>query len=85
MTRSCAAIVDHGFNDLKLHRITILCASENRRSRAVPERLRFTQEGTARESEWLYDHFVDLVTYSMLEHEWPDAKKQYLAARPLHR
>jgi ribosomal-protein-serine acetyltransferase len=70
MTRCCRAMVNYAFAELKLHRVVIMCATGNRRSRAIPERLGFTQEGTARDAEWLYDRFVDLVTYSMLEREW---------------
>lgn len=70
MTRACRALVAYAFEKLLLNRVTILCASGNLRSRAIPERLGFTQEGTLRESEWLYDHFVDLVVYCMLAREW---------------
>jgi ribosomal-protein-serine acetyltransferase len=70
MTRACRAVVRYAFEKLLLNRVTILCASGNLRSRAIPERLGFTQEGTLREAEWLYDHFVDLVVYSMLAREW---------------
>jgi ribosomal-protein-serine acetyltransferase len=70
MTRACSAVVDFAFENLLLNRVAILCATGNTRSRAIPERLGFTQEGTLRESEWLYDHFVDLVVYSMLAREW---------------
>ena len=35
-----------------------------------PERLGFTYEGTLRDKEWLYDHFVDSAVYSMLDDEW---------------
>lgn len=70
MTRACRAMLNHGFEELKLHRILILAATGNLKSRAIPERLGFKQEGIARQAEWLYDHFVDLVTYSMLASEW---------------
>ena len=70
MTRACRALVAYAFETLLLNRVTILCATGNLRSRAIPERLGFTQEGILRESEWLYDHFVDLVCYSMLAREW---------------
>lgn len=70
MTRACRAMVVYAFEKLLLNRVTILCATGNTRSRAIPERLGFTQEGILRESEWLYDHFVDLVGYSMLAREW---------------
>jgi ribosomal-protein-serine acetyltransferase len=70
MTRACRAMLDFAFRKLQLNRVTILCATGNTRSRAIPERLGFIQEGMLRQGEWLYDHFVDLVIYSMLAHEW---------------
>lgn len=70
MTRAARALVDYAFREIGLHRVGILCATGNTRSRAIPERLGFRQEGVLREAEWLYDHFVDLVVYSMLEGEW---------------
>jgi ribosomal-protein-serine acetyltransferase len=70
MTRACRALVDYAFERLMLNRVAILCATGNARSRAIPERLGFTQEGIVRDGEWLYDHFVDLVIYSMLAREW---------------
>lgn len=75
MTRACRAMVAYAFHPLQLNRVTILCATGNTRSRAIPERLGFTQEGIRREGQWLYDHFVDLVVYSMLAREW-DALSQ---------
>lgn len=71
MTRACRALTDYSFHELHLNRVEILCAAGNRKSRAIPERLGFTQEGTLRQAEWLYDHFVDLIVYGMLAGEWP--------------
>jgi len=70
MTDACRAVVRHAFGEYLLHRVEIRCASGNRRSRAIPERLGFTEEGTLRHAEWLYDHYVDLVVYAMLAEEW---------------
>jgi ribosomal-protein-serine acetyltransferase len=70
MTKSCRALVEHAFGGLRLNRVEIYCAVENRRSRRIPERLGFTQEGTHRQAEWVHDHFKDLVSYSMLAREW---------------
>lgn len=75
MTRTCRTLVNYAFKELNLNRVIILCATDNWKSRAIPERLGFTQEGTARQAEWLYDHFVDLVTYSMLASEWQKIKE----------
>jgi ribosomal-protein-serine acetyltransferase len=70
MTEACRAYISHAFETLKLNRMEIRCAVENRRSRAIPERLAFQSEGTIRQAEWLYDHFVDHVVYGMLASEW---------------
>lgn len=70
VTRSCRALVTHAFTEMHLNRIEIRCAEGNSRSRAIPERLGFRQEGIIRQAEWLYDKFVDLVVYGMVASEW---------------
>ncbi len=70
VTRACKAVLDYAFTDLNLNRIDIRCAPQNFRSQAVAERLGLTYEGTLRDAEWLYDHFVDHRIYSMLQSEW---------------
>jgi ribosomal-protein-serine acetyltransferase len=70
MTKACRALIEHAFKELRLNRVEIYCAVENRRSRRIPERLGFTEEGTHRQAEWVHDHFKDLVSYSMLAREW---------------
>jgi ribosomal-protein-serine acetyltransferase len=66
MTACCRAVIAHAFDTWKLHRITIECATENARSRAIPERLGFKFEGVIRGIEWLHDHFADHAMYSLL-------------------
>jgi ribosomal-protein-serine acetyltransferase len=70
MTRACRALIDYSIDELRLNRVEILCAAGNTKSRAIPERLGFTQEGIFRQAEWLHDHFVDLVVYAMLADDW---------------
>jgi len=70
MTRACRAIMTEGFRQYGLHRIEIRCAAGNARSMAIPRRLGFMEEGLLREAEWLYDHWVDLRVFSMLEQDW---------------
>ena len=67
---ACKALIQHSFAELKLRRVQIRCAVENRRSRAIPERLGFRQEGVIRRCEQLRDRVVDLVVYGMLSEEW---------------
>ena len=71
MTKSCRSLVEYAFEEWRLNRIEIRCATGNVRSRSIPERLGFAEEGTFREAEWLYDHFVDHIVYSMLAKDWP--------------
>lgn len=70
MTQACRVVVTEAFDTYKLHRVEIRCATGNARSIAIPRRLGFSDEGLLREAEWLYDHWVDLHVFAMLEHEW---------------
>lgn len=70
MTKACKAMINYAFAKYRLNRIEIHCATENKRSRAIPERLGFKQDAIMRETAWLYDHFEDHVVYSMLAREW---------------
>lgn len=70
MTICCKALIDYLFNELSLNRVEIRAAEWNGKSRAIPERLGFIQEGIVRQSEWLYDHYVDHVVYGMLQEDW---------------
>jgi ribosomal-protein-serine acetyltransferase len=70
MTKSSKALINYVFEELKLNRVEIKAAEGNIKSRAIPERLGFQQEGILRQSVWLYDKYVDNVVYGMLAHEW---------------
>jgi ribosomal-protein-serine acetyltransferase len=74
MTASCQALVSHAFTTWKLNRVTIQCAAQNARSRAIPERLGFKFEGIIRETEWLYDHYVDHALYGLLRSDHADGQ-----------
>ncbi len=70
ITQACKELLQFAFDVLELNKVEIRCATGNIRSRAVPQRLGFTQEGTIRQAEWLYDHYTDLILYGLLVSEW---------------
>lgn len=70
MTRACRALVNHGFTSLGLNRIEIRVDVDNRKSRAIPERLGFAQEALLRESVQDHGRFRDIVMYAKLRREW---------------
>ena len=70
MTAAVRALVDHAFGVWRLHRAEIAAAVDNARSRAVPERLGFREEGVRREAERHGERYVDLVVYAMLAADW---------------
>ena len=71
VTQACRALIEHLFSTPDCHRITIRAAPDNLRSRAIPERLGFTQEGLMREAGWTpVEGYHDLVVYGLLEDEW---------------
>ncbi len=76
VTKACRALIEYAFRELKLNRIEIRCAVENKKSRTIPERLGFVQEGVVRQAAWLYDHFVDLVVYGMLASDWQRLREE---------
>ncbi len=70
MTDSLKIIINYLFEEKQLNRIEVCCAVGNIKSSALPKKLGFTLEGTAREAECLYGRFVDMEVYSLLTKEW---------------
>ncbi len=70
MAAAVRLLVDHALTTWQLNRVEIRAATENRRSRAIPERLGFNQEGTLRQAELVDSRYLDSVLYSMLAADW---------------
>jgi len=66
ITRAVQALVNHAFAIWRLHRVEIRAAVDNARSRAIPERLGFTQEGLLHAAERIGERCVDQVVYAIL-------------------
>jgi ribosomal-protein-serine acetyltransferase len=77
MTRTVQALLQYAFEELQLNKVEIRAAVGNTKSQAIPERLGFTKEGTIREAEWLYDHYVDHAAYGILASEWKQINENF--------
>ena len=69
MTKAVKDLIRLGFEHWPMQKVEIRCAVKNRKSRAIPERLGFTNEGTIRSAEKVYDRYNDHVVYGMLKDE----------------
>jgi ribosomal-protein-serine acetyltransferase len=76
VTAAVRALVDHAFGTWELHRVEISAAPGNARSRAVPVRLGFVEEGVRRDAERHGEGYVDLVLYGMLAPDWRGAPRR---------
>jgi len=63
-------LVSYAFEKLDLNKVCIPAAEGNAKSRAIPERLNFVNEGIERAAENLYGRYVNHVRYSVLRKEW---------------
>lgn len=70
VSSSCARLIEYAFMDLGLNRVVMKIAEENVPSRRVAERNGLVYEGTSKQSEWLYDHFVNQVIYATAADQW---------------
>jgi len=70
MTTAAKTLIREGFRQLELNRIQARVATGNYPSQAVCDRLGLKKEGVLRQAEWVNDHFVDLILYSVLRTEW---------------
>jgi ribosomal-protein-serine acetyltransferase len=70
VTNACRSLVHYAFSEYRLNRVQIRCATGNKKSIALIERLGFIKEGTIRQAEFLYDHYVDLLVYGMTADTW---------------
>ena len=81
ITRAVAGLLPYLFREMDLHRVEIRADPANARSRAVPERLGFTEEGVLREVAWDRGQRYDHVIYSLLRHEWEARQDQPAVAK----
>ncbi|MDA0676760.1 MAG: GNAT family protein [Chloroflexi bacterium] len=77
ITRCVTALIRMAFETYDMNQVIIRVAPENTRSRAIPERLGFTQVGTERQmSMTASGDYLDLVGYSLLRPEWDEQRSR---------
>lgn len=77
MTEALQVVLNHGFNELKLHRIEALIDANNEPSLKLLLRYGFIREGIMREDYLVNGKNEDSDCYSLLKWEWEE-KKQLL-------
>jgi ribosomal-protein-serine acetyltransferase len=75
MTATVRALLDQAFGPWELHRVVIEAVLDNARSRAIPERLGFTEEGVLREAKLIRGRYEDAALYAMLASDWRPAPR----------
>ncbi|MBP3961758.1 GNAT family N-acetyltransferase [Paenibacillus lignilyticus] len=70
MTEACRKMIAYIFQELELNRIEIRVRVDNARSKAIPLRLGFVQEGIIREAEYNKGEYHDHLVYGLLKSEW---------------
>ena len=74
-TEAATAMVEYGFRELRLHRISSWCIGDNAASARVLERLGLKLEGRLQENEYFKSRWWDTLLYGLLESEWSAAAK----------
>ncbi|MCT4781881.1 MULTISPECIES: GNAT family N-acetyltransferase [Exiguobacterium] len=67
---AATAVITHGFNEFKFHRISALVAPENEGSNRLVQKLGFTEEGLLQDYAYSHGRFMDLTMYRLLRDEW---------------
>lgn len=70
-TEAARLVVTHGFEQLRLHRISATIHAPNEASKRVVEKLGFVHEGTKREDDFVDGEYLDRDVYAALADEWP--------------
>ena len=75
-TEVALAIVDFGFWELDLHRLSSWCIADNAASARVLEKVGMRLEGRLRENEYFKGRWWDTLLYGLLKSEWRASAKE---------
>ena len=70
VTNAVKRIVQHGFEDLSLHRLELRAATENIKSWKIAERVGFQREGCIRECSFVHGRYLSHYVYGMLKEDF---------------
>ncbi|MGN7358100.1 GNAT family N-acetyltransferase [Paenibacillus sp. SAF-054] len=70
VTQSMKVLINYAFDELKFNKIEVGVATENTKSRAIPQKLGFTREGVLRDYEYINGRFLDRIIYGLKADEW---------------
>lgn len=69
-TQVTKAVIDFGFKQLNLHRISLYVLASNPRAVHVYQKIGFQQEGILRDNQFKNGQYLDVIVMSILETEW---------------
>eukprot|EP00924_Labyrinthula_sp_SR-Ha-C_P015713 snap_masked-scaffold_4-processed-gene-7.28-mRNA-1 protein AED:1.00 eAED:1.00 QI:0/-1/0/0/-1/1/1/0/180 len=70
VTKCCKSLIDFGFKEAMHDEIEIRVATNNKKSKSIPERLGFRYSRRVPNGEKLYGRYVDLDYYSITRKDW---------------
>lgn len=79
MSEAVDAVIEYGFDVMKLEMMSITTGPDNMGSRRIIEKMGFVYEGTLRHSYKIYDNSIrDLRCYSLFKSEWLKVQSEHL-------
>ncbi len=73
-TEAARAMVEYGFRELGLHRISSWCVADNVGSARVLEKAGLKLEGRLRDNEYYKERWWDTLLYGLLVDEWSEPR-----------
>jgi RimJ/RimL family protein N-acetyltransferase len=69
-TKAVQLLLNHGFNNINLHRIYLRVFESNQRAVRSYQKAGLILEGRMREAQYIDGSYVDVLLMSVLRHEW---------------
>jgi ribosomal-protein-serine acetyltransferase len=76
MTLCVNRLLEYAFEELRLNKVEIAAGVSNLRSRAIPERQGFIEEGVCRDGIRMHGQYIDMVQYGLLRREYMEQKNR---------